>query len=692
VEVTRPSQEVTRIVTVTAPVTATPVAKEQTAVTSIPYQGQWSASAHANAGAPAFTHWHNDNPAEIPAACAQCHSNAGFLDFMGADGSEAGVVNQPAPIGSVVTCETCHNPATLTLDSAAFPAGITLHGLGVSARCIVCHQGRASTVQVNNAITDAGLDAVTDADTVSPDLAFTNVHYAAAAVSLLGTEVQGGYEYDGQRYDPRFDHVAPLNECVACHDPHTLQIDVATCAECHTEVQQPEDLHDIRLAGSLVDYNGNGHITEPISAELAGLQETLYQAMRAYAQEVSGVPLAYGDRHPYFFVDENDNGVADEEENGRYNAWTPRLSKAAYNYQVVLTDSGGYVHGGKYLIQLLYDSLADLNQALSKPIDMSAMNRDDHGHFAASAAAFRHWDEAGMVPGSCSKCHTAAGLPFFLEQGVNINQAPSGGLNCATCHTDLSTFTRFTNESVTFPSGASLSLTAVDEKYGTDSNLCLHCHQGVESTRSVNSAIGNLLDDEVSPALRFQNIHYFAAGASLFGTEAQGGYEYAGQTYVGRYEHVTDADTCLECHKAHDPAIQPESCGACHRGVKTADDLLAIRQSNTDFDGDGVVTEGINGEIETMRERLLQGIQLYAATQPNTDNIFYDPHNYPYFINEEGQGYNTWTPRLLRAAYNYQFAAKDPGGYTHNGAYIMQLLYDSLQDVGIGTAGMIRPE
>ena len=46
--------------------------------------------------------------------------------------------------------------------------------------------------------------------------------------------------------------------------------------------------------------------------------------------------------------------------------------------------SGRFAHGGKYIIQLLYDSLEDLNMAISEPIDMAAMSRIDHGHFAGS--------------------------------------------------------------------------------------------------------------------------------------------------------------------------------------------------------------------------------------------------------------------------------------------------------------------
>ncbi len=56
-----------------------------------------------------------------------------------------------------------------------------------------------------------------------------------------------------------------------------------------------------------------------------------------------------------------------------------------------------------------------------------------------------------------------------------------------------------------------------------------------------------------------------------------------------------------------------------------------------------------------------------------------------------GNRYATWTPRLLQAAYNYQYVAKDPGGFAHNAKYILQVLYDSLNDIG-DASGMTRPE
>ncbi|HSG17593.1 MAG TPA: cytochrome c3 family protein, partial [Anaerolineae bacterium] len=391
-----------------------------------------------------------------------------------------------------------------------------------------------------------------------------------------------------------------------------------------------------------------------------------------------------------------DGAVTEGEANygNRYASWTPRLLRAAYNYQVSLKDPGEYAHGGKYIIQLLYDSIESLNEALATPVDLSMANRIDHGHFAGSEEAFRHWDEDGAVPGSCSRCHSAAGLPLYIEQGAEIEQPTANGLNCATCHSDLTTFTLYESESVEFPSGAVLSLAEVDEENGLKANLCMNCHQGRSYSGTVDARIaraGDIGPNDVSDALGFVNVHYFPAGGSLFGSEAEVGYQYEGKEYNGRNEHVSGFDTCVECHDAHALEVVAEDCGNCHDGVSTVEDLHTIRVSETDFDGDGDAAEGLVDEIATMRETLLLAMEAYAEGIEGVNPIVYDSHAYPYFFDDAGERYATWTPALLRAAYNYQYATKDPGGFAHNGLYVLQTLYDSLEDIGGDVSGMTRP-
>ena len=676
-------------------------------VKDVPFEAQWAGSPHNDSEGEPFIHWNEDDPKEVPVDCARCHSTPGYQDYVGADGSPAGVVDKPAPIGTTVQCVACHNAATATLSSVTFPSGAVVSGLGREARCMVCHQGRASGVQVDEAIAQNGL--AEDLDTANPELGFINIHYFATAATLYGTQTKGGYQYAGKAYDGKNDHVAGYDTCIGCHNPHTLERKVDECKVCHTNVSTEEDLRNIRMRGSLVDYDGDGDVSEGISFEIDGLEEILLQAIQAYGTDVAGTAIAYDvNTYPYFFVDTNADGTTGADEAvfaNAYKSWTGRLLRAAYNYQTSVKDPGAYAHGGKYIIQLLYDSIEDLNSVIASPVDLSKANRIDAGHFAGSEEAFRHWDaeeeEPLVVPATCSKCHTGAGLPFLLENGVIIKQHAVNGLNCATCHNDLSAFTRHDVGEVTFPSGAKL------DTGSPDANLCINCHQGRESTTSVTRLTTGLSEDVVAEGLTVRNPHYFAAGATLFGDDAKGAYQYPNKEYRGRNAHVEPFDTCVECHDTHALTVKVEGCANCHAGVAGVEDLQNVRMDNppVDYDGDGNTTEGIAGEIATLHEALYAAIQAYATDKIGT-SIIYNGANYPYFfIDTNGDGvtdeaevnadnrYTTLTPRLLKATYNYLWVAKDPGAFAHNGKYILEILYDSLADIGgsAATAGMTRP-
>jgi hypothetical protein len=682
-------------------------------VGEIPFLEEWQGSGHHDTEAEAFNHWNEDDPAEVPEDCAKCHSTPGYQDWIGADGSAVNSVEAPVAVGSTIECVACHNNATLVMDSVLMPSGIELTGLGDEARCMQCHQGRESTVSVTEFIEGVGVGD----DEVSADLRFRNIHYYAAAATKYGTLAKGGYEYDGMSYDGNFAHVDEFDTCIECHDMHTLEVRVEQCSACHAGVVDVEDLKDVRMAGSLVDYDGDGDVEEGISYELQGVRDLLFEAIQAYATEVSGADISYdAAAYPYFL---NDAGEG-------YASWTPRLLKAAYNYQVATKDPGAFAHGGKYIIQLMNDSIEDLNSAISTPVDMSTAHRIDAGHFAGSEEAFRHWDEDGEVNAPCSRCHTPEGLPLLLKDNAIISQPLPNGFKCTTCHESLGLedgeldAPRRAVDEVEFPSGAVLSFGE-----GEDANLCLVCHQGRESKYSVDAlltglnpetvanlstaelldvvtnATDTLDDDAIADNLRFLNVHYFAAGATRFGTEAKGAYEYDGKEYNGFFDHFDDYQTCTGCHNTHSLEIRVDECSECHDGVEAAEDVLTIRESSTDFDGDGDTDEGLAAEVATMRDALYAAIQEYSTGMAGTDAVIYDSHSYPYFFidaNGNGEGdegetdqYATWTPRLLKAAYNYQYSQKDPGAFAHNGPYILQILYDSLEDIGADVSGMTRP-
>ncbi len=335
----------------------------------------WWGSAHADLTAEAFTHWNEDDPAEVPVSCAKCHSGAGFIDYIGQDGSAAMSVDAPAAVNSVITCEVCHSEQADALTSASLPSGIQASVGSGNALCATCHSGTNSGAAVSAA--EAGFGA----DEVMADIGFVNPHYAFAAATWLGADGEGGFQYDGRAYAGQFEHATGVQSCTQCHDPHSLHMradyeseSANLCATCHSNVTGYKDYREVYVDG--IDYDGDGQV-EGLYHEIEGMREVLYRAMQAYSAETSQ-PILWADQNPNRHVDTNQDGEAGEDEvqfaNG-FSGFTPRLMRAAFNFQFSAKDPAGYVHNGRYVLQLLYDSIADLAGVVD--VDMSALVRPD---------------------------------------------------------------------------------------------------------------------------------------------------------------------------------------------------------------------------------------------------------------------------------------------------------------------------
>src|SRR6476619_556080 len=89
-----------------APVEVTPTAEPVV----VPNLAAWESSPHHAVDDEPFRHWDGDTPAEVPTACAKCHTSAGYQDYLGADGSAVNVVDAPVPAKDAqgIQCETCH--------------------------------------------------------------------------------------------------------------------------------------------------------------------------------------------------------------------------------------------------------------------------------------------------------------------------------------------------------------------------------------------------------------------------------------------------------------------------------------------------------------------------------------------------------------------------------------------------------
>ncbi|MCA8982052.1 MAG: chitobiase/beta-hexosaminidase C-terminal domain-containing protein [Planctomycetes bacterium] len=309
----------------------------------------------------------------------------------------------------------------------------------------------------------------------------------------------------------------------------------------------------------------------------------------------------------------------------------------------------------------------------------------ESGHGDILGEAFRHWDEDGQVSASCARCHGDGGLKDFGDNGVvdGAHALPLGH-GCDTCHVPVPITLYDAVASypaigdVVFPSLEMVTMQG-------PSNICIACHQGRESGLSVDDDIAA----NPSGPYSFVNIHYYAAGATFFGAETHGGYEYTGLQYAGRNNfpsHEADQQSCVGCHMRGDmkdhrlnPAVS--DCNSCHTGG-SFQTLSGSPSANY-------------VAIQATRPQLLSTIQTYASRTIGSP-LVYDAHSYPYFFNDlNGNGiadpdelgfanrFQEFDAELLKASYNFQVAMKDPAGYIHNGVYIRQLLHDSLVSLGV---------
>jgi predicted CXXCH cytochrome family protein len=329
----------------------------------------WWGSGHADSKALAFTNWDADTPPQVPVSCAKCHSGNGFLDYIGQDGSTPMVVDQPAAVDSVVSCDVCHNEKANALNLVEFPSGAQANFNHGNASCGTCHSGLDSGSKID--ITTSGYSG----DDLVPNSTFITPHYSFSAATWLGSETHGGYEYSGNTYVGRFEHENGVQTCTQCHDPHSLQIRENTinnkaelCAVCHPNVKSFTDYRDINMES--IDYDGNGKV-EGLFYEIEGLRSILLKSMQQYSIDKLGIGIGWTDTYPYLFIDTNKDGNISQEEAvfaNAYKDFTPRIMKAAFNFQFSIKEPAGYVHNGKYVIQLLYDSIKDISTTSGKPV------------------------------------------------------------------------------------------------------------------------------------------------------------------------------------------------------------------------------------------------------------------------------------------------------------------------------------
>jgi hypothetical protein len=223
---------------------------------------------------------------------------------------------------------------------------------------------------------------------------------------------------------------------------------------------------------------------------------------------------------------------------------------------------------------------------------------------------------------------------------------------------------------------------------------------------------------DATAATSFTNSHYLAAAAILWGTDAKVAMEYPYATtanttakasnvvnppgapmYSGRNLHAVNYGDCTSCHNQHTLEIKTDVCGNCHfkedgSPITTLAELEEGSQYGFwgDVDGDGA-EDGIRAEVQGIEALLFKAIYTYAANVDlgsGVKPICYNSAAYPYWFNTTNtdgtcdatpSNYATFSPRLLRATYNYNLLMREPGNWAHNPRYAIQLAYDGIVDL-----------
>jgi len=410
-----------------------------------------------------------------------------------------------------------------------------------------------------------------------------------------------------------------------------------------------------------------------------------------------------------------------------YAKFTPRLLRAVFNYLNYQNDPGSWAHNPRYAIEVIYDTIVDLNSALGANAVPFAGLRTFGGHFGAADAAnpaggmaFRDWDP-GPVPNNCSQCHAGeTGLANYLvDQFTTITNPPVTGMQCTTCHQAVTGFTAFTAmrpvTTLYFPprkaTNLQVAIPATAFPKAAD-RVCATCHSGRENNQTVQN---KFVPDPGAWTVSFTNPHYLGAAGVMMGNEAHMLYQYAGKTYAnkpvfwGAPYGSPHGQSCASCHvpqgSRHSFEIDLATTvpNGTYHGVKNTATCKACHDAHVP---NGLET--VRTEYEERAAALYAAIQAYAKNLANYTTgpavpVCYNGAAYPYWfkdtnadgtcdaaesVSANGAKFN---PKASAAAFNYKWTQAEPGAWAHNEVYVFQVIYDSLEDLGYTPTTWTRP-
>lgn len=362
------------------------------------------------------------------------------------------------------------------------------------------------------------------------------------------------------------------------------------------------------------------------------------------------------------------------------------------------------------------------------------------------------------APTDCVRCHTSTGYINYIASDFN-DVRPWGAkrkadgtlvgagtvpisnqkqvIYCNVCHDngsgkaygfkmrDVPQVTAYYNYRISgVPANPALVTDSFTFPDVATSNICLPCHAGRESGRTVQKVFAAITSAKQYDKLSFINSHYLTAGGTVFKAT---GYEFVNQPGFGRtYNSANDPfkhdligrdnnsgtgldGPCVTCHlRPRRHTFLPVTRGDYVLNSPLVDQYGVIYKSplnqsitalespvcnsvchswtpgdlNNKKDGYRHAIKALQNLVETSSNFTGRIPQYIASTSPYFFNMSSNgtkPENYSKTRTTSANAFKKWgNEGNMGAAFNLNLLFRDYGGFAHNDLYAKRLIYDSI--------------
>lgn len=351
------------------------------------------AAAVTDADAPGWVHynWDQTTGTGNRASCQRCHTATGIANYL-TDPTTYDPANNDfshlsgwtaatgSPQNEMLYCWGCHsdntgslrNPGAITADYTG--ASFTYPDASSSNVCLACHIGRES----GGTIAARAANPATDWANQS----FVNSHYLTAGGSVFSAS---GYHYTGRDYQTPTNLHSTLGTaageggpCVLCHmssagpgESHSFAVVTRDATTDLVTSINPTFCTTCHIGGTSLDLS-----PASINATVEGYDA----ALAALKAQLAVNGFVFQDAHPYFAA--RNWGSASS---------GPNNMGAAFNFNMLKHEPGGYAHNPRYAGRLIWDSIDWLDNNILDNSTVSAINsltEDPASPFKAAALAY----------------------------------------------------------------------------------------------------------------------------------------------------------------------------------------------------------------------------------------------------------------------------------------------------------------